>query len=308
MRSPREELVRALAEPRAGNEEMREDALDYQSQTFTSRAPNHQPDSRRKFVRESAEWNVDVPEDDKVSSEDFKRSKETTQLSFRENLSYTPDTTSDTFQTSPIYSQSVLSLEDNEISLPAGWRLAGYLHNTYYLFETGEGFEIIEQHIAHERYLYEKILQEQETPGRINEHNQRLLISAPLDLSASQIDIIKSNLDELQSLGFDFDFEGDEKVSATQVPMQLAHQNYSSIVQTMIEDLKDSDKANIALDATKSIACQAAIKNGMHLSEGDILKLVSAWLKTERNDTCPHGRPIRLKFSKKKLFEMFHPA
>jgi DNA mismatch repair ATPase MutL len=46
----------------------------------------------------------------------------------------------------------------------------------------------------------------------------------------------------------------------------------------------------------------------MPLSHRDILKLLSDWLKTERNDTCPHGRPVRLKFSMDELFQMFHPA
>jgi DNA mismatch repair protein MutL len=76
----------------------------------------------------------------------------------------------------------------------------------------------------------------------------------------------------------------------------------------MIEDIATADATNMELEATKSIACQSAIKNGMPLSQRDIFKLVSDWLKTERRDTCPHGRPVRLKYSMPELFELFHPA
>ncbi len=229
------------------------------------------------------------------------------QLSFRSELDYVPSQKS-VIQTFDQPSETMLSLPlDEEISLPAGWRLAGYIHNTYFLFETPDGMEVIEQHIAHERTLYERILATQTTRGRISENAQRLCISSPLNLSAQQAEVLKLSSDALETLGFEFEFS-DEAISCTQVPLELAHQNYANIIHKMVEDLSDVEAANIELEATKSIACQSAIKNGMHLSTNDIIKLVSAWLKTPRHDTCPHGRPVRLKLSMNRLFEMFHPV
>ncbi|MDZ4833440.1 MAG: DNA mismatch repair endonuclease MutL [Candidatus Melainabacteria bacterium] len=229
------------------------------------------------------------------------------QLSFRGELGYVPSRSSQPTYEQP--SETMLSLPlDEEIVLPAGWRLAGYIHNTYFLFETPEGMEVIEQHIAHERTLYERILASQTTRGRISEHAQRLCISSPLNLSAQQADVLKNGAAALESLGFEFEFGEDGSASCTQVPLELAHQNYANIIHKMVEDLADVENANIELEATKSIACQSAIKNGMHLSTNDIIKLVSAWLQTPRHDTCPHGRPVRLKLSMNRLFEMFHPV
>jgi DNA mismatch repair protein MutL len=225
--------------------------------------------------------------------------KSVQQLNFREELDYVPHQQSDDSLSMPF---------ESDVSLPAGWRLAGYLHNTYFLFETPQGMEIIEQHIAHERLLYERILAGQAIPGRVTEHAQRLFISAPLNLTAQQIDVLKAGQSAIEKLGFEFEFSEDGSVSCLQVPLEMANQNYPTIIQKMIEDLTDVEAANIELEATKSIACQSAIKNGMTLSHNDIIKLVSAWMKTPRNDTCPHGRPVRLKFSMDKLFEMFHPA
>lgn len=192
-------------------------------------------------------------------------------------------------------------------SLPIGWRLVGYIHNTYMLFETIDGLKIVEQHIAHERVIYERLLAQQETAGRTTEHVQYLVISTPLNLSSSQRASLAENLDQIRSLGFDFDFQPN-RISCTQVPLELATKDYAGTLQEIIEQLLNADNANFSLEATKSLACQAAIKNGMPLSEPEIIELISEWHSCPRNDTCPHGRPISLSYSKEKLFDLFHPA
>lgn len=191
--------------------------------------------------------------------------------------------------------------------LPSDWRIIGYLRNTYILVETSKGLEIIEQHIAHERTLYERLLASQTTAGRISENSQKLIVSAPLALSPEQLETLRLSQSALEKLGFAFVFEP-ENASVSELPLELARVNYVPVIQKLIDDLATVDATNMELEATKSIACQSAIKNGMPLSHRDILKLLSDWLKTERNDTCPHGRPVRLKFSMDELFQMFHPA
>jgi DNA mismatch repair protein MutL len=194
------------------------------------------------------------------------------------------------------------------VTLPSGWHVIGYLHNTYILVETPEGLEIIEQHIAHERTLYERILAKQEDPGAIADSSQKLIISIPLKLSAEQKSCLKENLPALNMLGFDFTFDNhDGQVFCKQIPSDLATKEYETVVQKLVDDLCLTDKAEFSLEATKSIACQSAIKNGMPLSQTDIIHLLSDWAKTPRNDTCPHGRPVRLRFSMDKLFQLFHP-
>ncbi|CAN5188641.1 DNA mismatch repair endonuclease MutL [soil metagenome] len=191
--------------------------------------------------------------------------------------------------------------------LPSDWRIIGYLRNTYIMVETSKGLEIIEQHIAHERTLYERLLASQTTAGRISENSQKLIVSAPLSLSPEQFETLRLSQNALEKLGFAFVIEKDN-AAVSELPLELARVNYVPVIQKLIDDLATVDATNMELEATKSIACQSAIKNGMPLSHRDILKLLSDWLKTERNDTCPHGRPVRLKFSMDELFQMFHPA
>lgn len=260
--------------------------------------------------------------DDSESASRFERVE---QLRFAERLDYKPDLTARPeyidarhqqlgLQERPIQNRggqmpSLLGLDsDSPTTLPAGWRLAGYIHNTYFLFETPDGMEIVEQHISHERLLYERLLARQATPGRLTENVQQLCISAPLNLTPEQADVLSQSLDHLKKLGFEFVVAEGAEPACTQVPQELAQKDYVKIIQKMLDDLVAVDAAHIDLEATKSVACQAAVKNGMTLSYDDIIRLVSAWLAIPRNDTCPHGRPIRLKFPMKKLFELFHPA
>ncbi len=192
--------------------------------------------------------------------------------------------------------------------LPDGWRLLAYLKNTYFLIESAQGLEIVEQHIAHERTIYERLLAAQSEPGRLTEHTQHLLISAPLRLSAEQSSCLKENEEALARLGFEFDHTADGGSACTQVPLELAHKNYEAAIQELLDQLITCYHANIILEATKSVACQSAVKNGMTLSEESIISLLCDWIATPRNDTCPHGRPVRMSFSMDKLFQMFHPA
>ena len=191
--------------------------------------------------------------------------------------------------------------------LPPDWRIAGYIHNTYIFIETADGMEIVEQHIAHERTLYERILARQTVRGRITEDVQPFLVSAPLDLSPEQSALLDANFEMLNSLGFDFKRDVDGSVAATQVPLELSGKNYGVVIQELLDQISKVENADLVLEATKSLACQAAIKNGMPLGPSDIKQLLVDWLNTPRNDTCPHGRPIRMRYSMDRLFQIFHP-
>lgn len=229
------------------------------------------------------------------------------QLSLRDRMPYTPAAASIAPGTKSSISDPLpASAPKPAAQLPPGWRTIGYLHNTYILVQTTEGLEIVEQHIAHERVIYERILSQQETRGRLTENSQRLVLSAPLNLTAEQRACLLENMDALRGLGFDFEVQA-ESVACTQVPLELATKDYAGSVQVNVEKLLVTGNADFQLEATKSLACQSAIKNGMPLSEFEIIELLSEWHKCTRNDTCPHGRPIALRFSKDKLFQMFHP-
>jgi DNA mismatch repair protein MutL len=228
------------------------------------------------------------------------------QISLRDRLAYTPTPAPSSRSASPIADPGGKGRLRMPPMLPAGWRVIGYLHNTYILVQTEDGLMIVEQHIAHERVIYERLVGNQSIPGRLSEHVQRLVISAPLELKPEQRACLVDHLEVLRKLGFDFDVQGDQ-VACTQIPLELATKDYASSVQTNVENMLTAGTTDFQREATKSVACQAAIKDGMPLSESEITELLAEWSRCPRNDTCPHGRPIALRFSYDKLFQMFHP-
>jgi DNA mismatch repair protein MutL len=192
------------------------------------------------------------------------------------------------------------------LGVPSDWRLAGYLHHSYILVETRSGLMIVEQHIAHERVMYENLVAQGALEAGGSEEVQKLIVSCPLQLSPEQLSYVEHHQAELNQLGFEFERSNDE-FACVQVPADLAHTDYSKVVQEIIQSLSESVNPIIKMEITKSIACQAAIKNGVALTDPQILKLLCDWWNAPRNDTCPHGRPIQLSFSKEKLFQLFHP-
>jgi DNA mismatch repair protein MutL len=293
---------------------------------------------REVNAQRELELSISEPAYDAPSNHPSSAENSPTQISFKEQLAYVPsiprsqsvreqapagyDTSRarpsvafNNVETQEIADASLAPSEDQdavsvfETGLPADWRIAGYIHNTYIVIETGDGMILVEQHIAHERTLYERLLAAQTSAGRISDHSQRLIVSAPLALSPEQVATLEQHAPVLRKLGFDFDWTEDRtQAVCTEVPLELAYKNYPSVVQEMLDQFATVDSANIELEATKSIACQSAIKNGMPLSERQIVELLINWLATPRNDTCPHGRPIVLKMTHDKLFQLFHPA
>jgi DNA mismatch repair protein MutL len=225
------------------------------------------------------------------------------QISLRDRLRYTPSQ-GGVPKGSPI-SDPAGEKPTKPADLPAGWRIIGYLHNSYVLLGTPDGLMIVEQHIAHERVIYERLLAQQKNPGAGQTFSQTLVISAPLNLTPEQKAALKDSIEDFRRIGFDFDIDGDE-IACSRVPLELATKNYASSVQINVENVICEAILDASVDPTKSVACQAAVKNGMPLSEGEILELLKEWHACPRNDTCPHGRPIALRFSQEKLFEMFH--
>ncbi len=187
-------------------------------------------------------------------------------------------------------------------NLPLDWRVAGYIANTYILLETATGLTLVEQHIAHERVLYEKLLD-----GKNSVDTQGLIISLPLSLTEEQKLVLEENRSALEQQGFEFEIDNGT-VSCLQVPVEIAHKDYAGIIQFMLQELANNSQADPKLEIVKSIACQSAIKNGMYLANDQIIELLNLWHNAPRNETCPHGRPIQLNFSYDKLFQMFHPA
>lgn len=178
------------------------------------------------------------------------------------------------------------------------YKIIGQYDNTYILLSDESGLIIVDQHVAHERVLYEQILKDQE---QRKIHRQSLLIPLVLEINPAQMMLIEDYIDRFRELGFEMDVFGNNSIVIKQVPELLSESNYSATAQRMINDLEKLYRGGLlesfAEEMRKSMACQAAVKINMPLTKEKMEYMIRELLKTQTPQVCPHGRPIILRIS-----------
>ena len=147
---------------------------------------------------------------------------------------------------------------------------------------------IIDKHAAHERIIFERLKENAE-------HNPQLLLApVRVTLSAEQYEAVVSNVDEINSLGFEIEDYGTKTVLVRSVPMELDKENIAELIEEIAGKLceKFTDFSPEFLDwLYHSVACRAAIKAGNKSGEKELSALADIVLNDERIRYCPHGRP-----------------
>lgn len=183
------------------------------------------------------------------------------------------------------------------------WRLVGELYNAYILVEQGEEAFLIDKHAAHERILFDKLKENQETISA-----QALLAPVLCRLSADCTAILLANRELLGTLGFEIDEFGDNAVLLRQIPMDLSEADATDALDALAADLLNGRRekhTDVRDKLLHTVACKAAIKAGWHSDEKELLALVDQVMAREDLKYCPHGRPICISLSKKQLEKQF---
>ncbi|MEP0861216.1 MAG: DNA mismatch repair endonuclease MutL [Ignavibacterium sp.] len=171
------------------------------------------------------------------------------------------------------------------------------LHNKYILSQIKSGLMIIDQHVAHERILYEKALSRLETDIPFS---QQLLFPITIQFDPASYEILKELNSHLHRLGFQLKFSSRYYITIEGVPEDIKSGSEERILKEFIEEFKTNqlekkleEKDNIA----KSYSCKTAIKAGDKLSESEMRLLIDQLFATSMPYVCPHGRPIVIKIS-----------
>lgn len=164
-------------------------------------------------------------------------------------------------------------------------RAIAQLHQTYILAEHSSGMWLVEQHIAHERVLYEQLQRDW----------QVIPLTAPVMLS----DLSDLQIEMLNQIGLDIELFGPRHWAVRSAPKLLA---LRSDCQDALLELSHCVELEPALVAT---ACRSAIRNGTHLNLPDMQTLLDQWQRTQCPRTCPHGRPIYLSLEENSLARFF---
>ncbi len=182
----------------------------------------------------------------------------------------------------------------------------GQFRDTFIIAIDDEGIAIIDQHVAHERVLFERIMQ-QLTDGRLE--SQLLLEPLVVDLPAGSSQVVLARASALERLGFDVADFGGHSVRVVAVPALLTPAESVSAVRAFAEDLDGLD-ANAPVDeALKRIAattaCHAAVKANEALTYEKMVHILDELRRTAYSTVCPHGRPVMLRLTRREIERNF---
>ncbi len=186
-------------------------------------------------------------------------------------------------------------------------RPLGQLHESFIVAAGRDGLWIIDQHVAHERVLFEQVLRERAAG---NAEIQQLLMPLVLPLTAAQQLEYARIADELNAHGFETEPFGQRTIAIKAAPSGVAAGDVEKIVLEILE-IAESELRSASLDDVRrsvcaTIACRAAIKVNTKLEPKKIEWLLRALAACEYPMTCPHGRPIALRYSTKDILKSFH--
>lgn len=197
--------------------------------------------------------------------------------------------------------------EAGKVSASGERRVLGQIHNTYLLVATSDGLDIVDQHIAHERILYERL--RREWPAGIV--RQVFLVPARIEVAFEQSSILSSHLDELAEIGLVLDEFGGGTFLVREFPQALSDFQSMRGFQELVESLADvlvaqGDLKDALYDRLLSqLACSAAIKAGEAIPLVEAQELVEELMEMENPYTCPHGRPVIVSYAKHELDKRF---
>ena len=176
--------------------------------------------------------------------------------------------------------------------------IVGQYRNTYILVEKEDGLEIIDQHIAEERYIYEKLMAEK------NIVSQMLFVSDVVPVSSTEAELIKENIDKFEKFGYGIEFLKENELIFRKVPQMIAKVNPKEILADILANIEGNiDRLEEHILITT--ACKASVKAGQKLSTWQMQEIVKKWRTTKMPYTCPHGRPVVKFFPHKEIAGFF---
>jgi DNA mismatch repair protein MutL len=182
----------------------------------------------------------------------------------------------------------------------------GQLRDSFILATNEEGLWIVDQHVAHERVLFEKILRERKVE---QVQRQRLLMPVLVELLPEQMVTFAAIAEELERNGFEAEPFGPRTLAVKATPVGLEGKELERVLEELLGATeKTAQVENEELRRTRiaaSIACHAAIKVNMPLERAKIDWLLAELGKTEHPMSCPHGRPIALRYSLREIQRAF---
>jgi DNA mismatch repair protein MutL len=183
----------------------------------------------------------------------------------------------------------------------------GQVSSSFIVAVNGEGLWLVDQHVAHERVLFEQHLEARRV-GKVE--SQRMLMPLILELSPRQLVIYEKIAEELGANGFEVELMGPRSVAIQAAPAGITGSDAEKLLTEILDGI-ERENAAISIETLQakiaaSTACHAAIKVNMPLDQTKMEWLLAALAKTDCPMSCPHGRPVVLRYSVKEIERAFH--
>jgi DNA mismatch repair protein MutL len=193
----------------------------------------------------------------------------------------------------------------------ASLKAMGQLRESFILAAGEDGLWIVDQHVAHERVLFEKILRDRQVE---NVQRQRLLMPLLVELKPDQMVVFAQIAEELERNGFEVEPFGPQTLAVKAAPVGLEgamlERTLAEVIEQSTADREEVEEnhelGSLRLRIAASIACHSAIKVNTPLDPKRMEWLLGELAKTEHPTSCPHGRPIALLYSWKEILRAFH--
>ncbi len=182
-------------------------------------------------------------------------------------------------------------------------RVVGQLASNYIMAEGPEGLYLVDQHAAHERVLFEKILAQR------SQHKieiQGLLEPVNIELSPKQEEVLKTKGELLTEFGFNLEPFGARSYLLRAVPTIIKEGNLAEAVRALLDSIAaEEEPSKREENIAQSLACHSAVKAGQSLNAEEMRELIKQLEQTNQPHTCPHGRPTMIHLSSRQLEKEF---
>ncbi len=184
-------------------------------------------------------------------------------------------------------------------------RVIGQIFDTYWIIEYENKLYIIDQHAAHEKVLYERLVKQINANSVISQ-----AISPPyiVSLTAAEEETVKKHVEIFRETGFEIEHFGQREYALSSVPSELFGMSEQDYFLSVVDDLTDTGnmkEPDQIKDRIATMACKAAVKGNMRMSFAEADALINELLQLDNPYNCPHGRPTIISFSKQELEKMF---
>jgi len=200
-----------------------------------------------------------------------------------------------------IFNSEVIKVENTV----KDYKIIGTVFSTYIILQQRDEFYIIDQHAAHERVMYERLVKKVREKQK---NKQMLMIPEVIELKKNEFDLVAANLELFDKTGFELEEFGGNSYKVSAVPSEISTSDIKGIFFDLIDSLSresgvvENDKVEYFIF---TMACKAAVKANMNLDYREIEVLIDEMMKLANPFTCPHGRPTAIRMSKAELEKKF---